>query len=439
MVCTCIASTLAICRIRWHSVFAGLLQLGNNKSEEKERPMSKSAGVLLTLLMVCGSALQAKVVYVNKNAPGPTYDGTSWATAFTTVQAGINAAVSGDEVWVAKSAPTATAYVENLTIWQYDVSMYGGFEGTENVRSQRDTNAYESALVAAKADSSVVRALSRLCTIDGFSIKNGINGVEIQGTVTVSNCEVSENTFGIAVVQGTGSTSRCIISGNGFGLWVGIFATNTLEVSNSIINENRYGVHAQEGTATVSNCTISGNSSSGVYVDYKGTALVSNSIVGFNGIGIGRDSASYTLTLLYNDVYGNTTSNYDGIPDATGTNGNISADPLFVDRAAGNFHLLPGSPCIDAGDDAVVTAGQTDLAGQPRIQGAHVDMGSYETSGVTGYRWWDAARALSIAGGAIQATAADIAFLNTDSSDGVITVRDAARIARKAAGLDANP
>ena len=56
--------------------------------------------------------------------------------------------------------------------------------------------------------------------------------------------------------------------------------------------------------------------------------------------------------------------------------------------------LLPGSPAIDAGDDSIVGEPlllTTDQRGQPRLQGAHVDIGAYETvpaDGVPGLSEW---------------------------------------------------
>jgi len=44
--------------------------------------------------------------YVDFDAPGPDHDGTSWATAYLTVQDAIAAATDGDEVWVAKGVYT---------------------------------------------------------------------------------------------------------------------------------------------------------------------------------------------------------------------------------------------------------------------------------------------------------------------------------------------
>jgi len=57
--------------------------------------------------------------------------------------------------------------------------------------------------------------------------------------------------------------------------------------------------------------------------------------------------------------------------------GNIFAPyALFADSANLDFHLLPCSPAIDAGNNAV--AGSTDFDGNPRIQGETVDIGPFE-------------------------------------------------------------
>jgi hypothetical protein len=61
--------------------------------------------------------------------------------------------------------------------------------------------------------------------------------------------------------------------------------------------------------------------------------------------------------------------------------GDVSVDPLFVADEFGDVHLKAGSPCIDAGLDSVVQAGWTDLDGEIRSQGAHVDIGADEFNG----------------------------------------------------------
>jgi hypothetical protein len=66
----------------------------------------------------------------------------------------------------------------------------------------------------------------------------------------------------------------------------------------------------------------------------------------------------------------------------SGSSGNISVDPLFV--SSSDFHLLGGSPAIDAGDNTAPSLPALDFDLNPRIVdgdlqgGAIIDMGAYE-------------------------------------------------------------
>ena len=70
---------------------------------------------------------------------------------------------------------------------------------------------------------------------------------------------------------------------------------------------------------------------------------------------------------------------------AIGTNGNVEADPLFVDSENGDFRLSHGSPLIDVGTNAAPSLPDLDFQGAPRIQDGDrdgepvVDPGVYET------------------------------------------------------------
>ncbi len=80
--------------------------------------------------------------------------------------------------------------------------------------------------------------------------------------------------------------------------------------------------------------------------------------------------------------------------ELAGIRGNIDSDPLFADPQMGDYSLLPGSPCIDAGgmyaqptimvqDGAGVISWDPgkDLDGNARISANGPDMGAYEAAG----------------------------------------------------------
>ena len=63
------------------------------------------------------------------------------------------------------------------------------------------------------------------------------------------------------------------------------------------------------------------------------------------------------------------------MPEGSGWEGNIFADPQFI--SASDLRLHQTSPCIDAGANAFAPM-PYDLDGNPRIIDGIVDMGAYE-------------------------------------------------------------
>ncbi len=105
---------------------------------------------------------------------------------------------------------------------------------------------------------------------------------------------------------------------------------------------DRRGQHRLAGGAGLYFNTCSGTVANGILAFNTGGAAFANAI---HGVGT-------TLTLTCNDAFGNTSPNYGGVPDPTGTNGNISADPLFCNRPEGDYGIAltspaapPQSPC----------------------------------------------------------------------------------------------
>ncbi len=85
-------------------------------------------------------------------------DGSSWGDAKQTVQAAIDAAVSGDQIWVA-----AGTYAEHLSLFE-GVSLYGGFAGTEDFVDSRDFGANQS-VIDGSSDGDVIQITTRRDTV----------------------------------------------------------------------------------------------------------------------------------------------------------------------------------------------------------------------------------------------------------------------------------
>ncbi len=117
------------------------------------------------------------------------------------------------------------------------------------------------------------------------------------------------------------------------------------------------GIYLRDSDATVSQAVVAGNQAAGqgggLFVN-NSTVELSSAIVVDNtasqGGGIRFNSGNVSLSRC--DVFANSPNNYSGLSDPTGTDGNLSEDPVLqdltdVDALHWDLHLSAFSPLID--------------------------------------------------------------------------------------------
>ncbi len=298
----------------------------------KKRNILGLALVLLLLIMIHASVASATAWYVDNNAlPGGT--GLSWQTAFSSVQGGINAAVSGNEVWVKQGT-----YYENIII-KDGVGLYGGFAGTENLRSQRDWNQYITIIDAGGNGHAVFidNCSSTYTRIDGFTIRNGYfqpydpgytdggGGIYCnQSNPVIENNSIIDNYGyfggGIYTLLSSPTIINNSVMNNGAlqgGAGIYLNSSSGLVSKNLISGNNVFyfgpGIYNNSSTTTISNNVIinnsgspSGSSGGGIYLWYAASAILNNTISNnwVSAIGGGID-ARHDHSTIANNIFDN--------------------------------------------------------------------------------------------------------------------------------------
>jgi hypothetical protein len=110
------------------------------------------------------------------------------------------------------------------------------------------------------------------------------------------------------------------------------------------------------------------------------------------GIGVWSGDAAAVNSIIYHNTGGNfanVKTIYYCCTFPGGLLGGTTNAPLFVNEAAGDFHLQSNSPCINSGNNAYVVV-TNDYDGNPRVVGGMVDIGAYEypnPASVISYAW----------------------------------------------------
>lgn len=296
-----------------------------------------------------------------------THDGSTWPLAKRNVQAAIDAAsaAGAGEVWVG-----AGMYVERITLKQW-VHVYGGFAGTEAVRSDRDWTANPTVLDGSAAGSVVVATAPGhwAATIDGLTLRNGRanygGGIDCHfSSPIVRNSTFTQNRGALGgaincsyscplIANNTISGNDATGSGKGGGMYC--WSAQPIVVNCTIVGNNATeqggGLYCFGGAPIITNNTVVGNTgrySGGFYLEFS-PAVLCNNVVAFNTYGI--RASGETPSLRNNCLYNPGGLDYNG---PTPGLGDIQLDPLFVNKEAGDYRVRDASPCIDAGYNAGV-------------------------------------------------------------------------------------
>ncbi len=230
---------------------------GQNKRERafgKTRVASRFS-VCTMLLLFCLVSVESALAVVYVDAKSPGGDGTSWRSAFTTLEAAIAASDEGQEFWIAQGTylPVKTMYPLAGS------SFYGGFKGTENKLNFRNISDYPTVIDGQNM-------LPHLFYISKYDVR--LDGLTIKGGNATG---AGENNVGggLLVNRGSAVIESCIFQGNHAGSGGAIYGFDSdLTILNSQFLENRANVGSRMGGALwihlqspeIKGCTFTGNS-----------------------------------------------------------------------------------------------------------------------------------------------------------------------------------
>ncbi len=369
-------------------------------------------------------------------------NGLSWATAYNDLQSALNAPKDscGVEIWVAAGTNTAPSAGYAMT---NNTAIYGGFAGWEQYLEERN---WKTNLTVFKASSSYVfradgtfASINSSARLDGVVVEGSRSSTSSRGLYTgpsadisIYNCTFRSNYIAIECWVSSPTVYGCAFESNGRdqnnnlattgGMYIRstcspvvdhcIFRANSGSsgacyattsggspvLKNSVFTGNYSSGGGALGftsgsSATIYNCTIAGNrsdSSSGAGIAGASTTQIYNSIISSNRTqfgGITNETAQVTgsgITISNSCIQNMTNTAYAGKNNTSAIPSFVAAvDPSTAPTTNGDFNLTPCSALIDAGSPLFLAGATTDVAGSPRVYGAAVDMGAYESQQIS--------------------------------------------------------
>lgn len=228
---------------------------------------------------------------------------------FPTIQAAVNASMSGDIVEV-----SGGTYTQTLTIANKSIALTSA-PGTGEVTLK--PTSYFTLEIKGSTNQSEIK---------GFTFAGPVsNAILISGQAAplIRNCIIHHcSSEAIYITDGSPEISRCVFYGNTGISCIGVYdGYGTTKIYNNTFDRNARGFYSLLSTTIAENNIVFKSRDYGMFGAYAKND--------------------------YNDIFGNG-ADYEG--GSSAGSHSLSLDPQFVDTAAHDYQLKAGSPCIDAGD-----------------------------------------------------------------------------------------
>lgn len=273
-----------------------------------------------------------------------------------------------------------------------------------------NTNICDGAAIELNASSAIVRQNTLRDNLASCAGNRAAGAILVRGpgSVLIVNNYILDNSSldlagGLTLWDaGTPIVEGNTISGNSGGAIKIRDSSDALILQNTIVNntdEDCGGIDwlvpsTAAGPRVINNTIADNDGALGSAICADGfdeqAQLINNIIVSKPGqtaifCGNSQHADSIPPLIRFNNVFAPSGIAYNGVcTDQTSINGNISADPLFMDKSNEDYQLSFISPAIDAGDNSVDDLPMTDITGSSRIVDgyldtiAQVDLGAYE-------------------------------------------------------------
>ncbi|MBI5634305.1 MAG: M6 family metalloprotease domain-containing protein [Nitrospirae bacterium] len=239
-------------------------------------------------------------------------------------------------------------------------------------------------------------------TVDGFTVINGYNGYDDGGCIRIFT-DAGQTTV-------TGNIVHNCVAITGGGIGVETVSGKAL-ITNNIVHHNIAtlaggGINAitSTGGVVILNNTVSDNEATdvtngtggGLSVSINsdtGTAEFINNIIRGNIVNVipgtcadisiesdGDGNSTHAVVTLHHNDANLTTGICASDPLFTIDPTNMDVDPVYVNAAAGDYHIQNTSPCKDTGDTTDPDLPARDIDGHTRVSYGIVDIGADEVA-----------------------------------------------------------